>query len=365
MKIIHVIPSLNIGGAENFVVQLASEQVKHNSVSIILLGYTDPERNFKGSVHPAVKIFDLNWEKKYTSNQFWELYRLISHIEPDVLHFHLTQAMIYMHGIALIKTKVKYVHTVHNSYSNWKRRLTWLNRLQHFMRTKVLHVCISPSIHRDVQKGFPKLRSTMIRNGIKSYTIQRTTHKIEDIWNKYSVTPEKGKRFVTIGNISKYKNHKLLALSFAVIAKKYPNAMCIHFGRPSHTELVKEVKKINAPNLFFAGPHQNAPDFLSKADAMIISSIQEGMPIVALEALSMGIPIITTPAGGMVDVVIDNYNGFITPDFEVNSLINTITKYIELSDHQKKELSRNAKESFSQYYEINQIEQTYQYHYMS
>ncbi len=359
MHILHLIPSLNIGGAENFVVQLANAQSDTHTITIGILGQTDPKKNFSNAITSAVHIHPFNWTKKYTITQLFELYNYINKTKPDVIHFHLTQAMIYTHGIALLKPKIKYIHTVHNSYSNWKNRLTWLNRLRYLMRTSVLHVCISPSIYKDIHNGFPKLKSTMIRNGINAHIPMRDDAAIAKLWQTHTGATTRGIRFVNIGNISKYKNHKLLALSFDAIHKEYPEISCLHFGRPSRPDLVEELKQINAPNLFFAGSHEKAADFLTQADAMVISSTQEGMPIVALEALSLGIPIISTPAGGMVDIITNGYNGFITKDTSVRTLVTAICKYINLPTSKKVALSQHAKESFETYYTIDIITKQY------
>jgi glycosyltransferase involved in cell wall biosynthesis len=363
MKIIHVIKSLNIGGAENFVVQLANQQILSNSVFIIVLGDTNSKNNFVKSIHTSVQLIQLNWKNKYSIKQVFELNRLIGEIQPEIIHIHLSLAFIYGYLISYIKPKIKYVHTIHSNIIKWKYRLSLINRFR-YINNRILHICIAPSIYDETKKYFPKLKLAMVRNGIKRCIPQREQGEIKEFWDRFSLDSETGIHFLSIGTVCDSKNYKLLSLGFDKIGKQYPQASCTHIGAVSDQNLMTELKNINTSNLIFTGYYKDASDFLSSADALVISSIREGMPIVALEAMSMGVPIITTPAGGMVDVVVDNYNGFITKDFEVDSLAKAIVKYIKLPDHKKQELSNNAKESFEKYYEISSVEKMYKYQYV-
>lgn len=363
MKIIHLIKSLNVGGAENFVVQLANQQVLHNNVFIIVLGETNIENNFIKSVHHSVQLIQLHWKNKYTLKQVLEINKWIGTIQPEVIHMHLSLAFIYGYLLSFIRPRIKYIHTIHSNITKWKFRLSFVNRFR-YINNRILHICIAPSIYHETKKYFPELKTAMIQNGIQWYHPKRNTNEVNQFWTRFSLHSKSEINFISIGKICDSKNYKLLSLGFDKIYKRYPQITCTHVGAKSDQKLVMELKKINAPNLIFAGYHTNAADFLPKADALVISSIREGMPIVALEALSMGVPIITTPVGGMVDVIIDDYNGFVSKDFEVGSLVKKLTQYIELPDHKKQELSTNAKESFKKYYEISSVEKMYNYQYI-
>lgn len=358
MKIVHVISSLNIGGAENFVVQLANEQSKSNDVSIITLGITDPNKNYIDHIENTIHLYQLGWTKKYSIKQFIHLYSFIGKLTPTTIFVHLHNPLYYVYGVSILRPKISYIHTIHSSFENWKLILGYLNKLR-FINNRILHVCVAPTIYNELQVKFPKLRSEVIPNGIKSHHPGRAIKEIETFWNSFSISQKKGQRFLAIGNINRHKNYKLLSMSFKEVYKKYPKTICIQIGRETDTTLVNELKKINTPNVFLAGPQKNAADFLSEADALIVSSVQEGMPIVILEALSMGVPIISTPAGGIKDIIKDGENGFIIDDFEISSLTAAIIKFIELSQKDKKIMAANARSCFEQYYEIKKVSQSY------
>jgi len=361
MSIVHVISTLNIGGAENFMVQLANEQAKYRSVNVIVLRSTDTARNYANNIDSDIEVFHLKWKKKYSFRQLFQLNALIGSIAPKVVHVHLHNPFYYVFALSVFERKIRYVHTIHSSFSNWKKVLNIVNRLR-FLSKNVLHVCLSKTIAKEVNSNYPKLHTAIVTNGIKSYKPTRSKEAIKSFWRSFEIYPEQGYRFLAIGNISDNKNYKLLALSFEAIAKQYPKAMCIQVGKPTDIALTNELKAIAASNLFLAGPKENAADFLAEADALIISSIEEGMPIVALEALSMGVPIITTPAGGMVDIV-TNKNGLISQNFEVHSLKKTLLDFLELPTPKRDYLSKNAREAFESKYEIGITENLYKVNY--
>jgi len=361
MSIVHIISSLNIGGAENFVVQLANEKTKHKTVKIISLGKTNSNRNYIHAVNQKVELIELGWKKKYSVIQFYQLMILIKKLMPQVIHVHLHNPFYYVFGMSIFNRKPRYIHTLHSSFQNWKRVLTIVNKLR-FLSSKILHVCLSNAIAKDIKSQYPRIHTTVIPNGIQSYRHARSKEDVKSFWKTFETRSENSFKFLAIGNISDNKNYKLLALTFEAIALKYPNVIGVQIGNPTDQKLSNELKEIGASNLFLVGPKENAADFLLETDALIISSIEEGMPIVALEALSMGVPIITTPAGGMVDVVNEN-NGIISRNFEVQEFKKTILKFLDMNFEKRMRLSKNAKVAFENNYEISITANLYKVNY--
>ena len=70
MKIVHIISTLNIGGAENFVVQLANAQAQTHSVILIVLQTSNPNHNYLKTVSDTIQVIPLHWKKKYSVSQF-------------------------------------------------------------------------------------------------------------------------------------------------------------------------------------------------------------------------------------------------------------------------------------------------------
>jgi len=77
-------------------------------------------------------------------------------------------------------------------------------------------------------------------------------------------------------------------------------------------------------------------DFLNLADVYILPSYNEGLPISILEAMSYGLPIISTPVGGIPEVVIDNQNGLLVEPGDRNAIGDAIIRMVENTEFRKK-----------------------------
>lgn len=100
----------------------------------------------------------------------------------------------------------------------------------------------------------------------------------------------------------------------------------------------------------------NILDYFKQCDILIHPSWTEGLPRVALEALSFGKPIIANPVGGVTDVVIHNLTGFITDFDEVNQYVEYIIRYFK-DEKLYKLHSSNARLLIKQnYLDTNQFE---------
>lgn len=354
MKITHIISTLNLGGAENFLVQLANTQAITNEVVIVILRASNTSHNYISKIDPKIKLITLDWHKKYSFRQLIALDRLLKKRQTDVIHVHLHNPLYYVYAMSCIRTGYNYVHTIHNSFTIWKPVLRLLNIFR-FLNNRIIHVCVSHSIHEEVQLNFPKLKTVYVNNGIQPYKRLRNQKEIADFWNHYIPYTKTHCKFLVIANNSLFKNFDLLIDICNELQNKKVAAKCLVIGKTNKELLPERIPN----NLFFAGAHNNAADFLIEADALWISSTEEGMPIVALEALSLGVPIISTPAGGMKDIVKNGFNGFISKDFTVTPFVNNVLTFLRLSEEERELLKCNAEESFSNTYTIDQIHQSY------
>lgn len=100
----------------------------------------------------------------------------------------------------------------------------------------------------------------------------------------------------------------------------------------------------------------NIIDYFKNTDILIHPSWTEGLPRVGLEALTFGKPIVANPVGGITDIVIHNFTGFITDFNSVNQYVEYITRYIEEPETYKRH-STTARQLIKQNYsDINQFE---------
>jgi len=90
--------------------------------------------------------------------------------------------------------------------------------------------------------------------------------------------------------------------------------------------------------------HRSLPRLYASADAFLFSSLTETLGLVVLEAMSSGLPVIATPAGGVADHLRDEYNGVAVPPNGVDAMATAIVA-LTLDTARRTRLSRGARQT--------------------
>lgn len=159
--------------------------------------------------------------------------------------------------------------------------------------------------------------------------------------------PHEAKRekiVVAAGRLDKQKNFSLLIRGFAEFQKLYPDYKLIIYGEGRERSELENLANslLNKNTYSFPGRQNDLLERIKDASMFVLSSDYEGMPNVLLEAMCMGIPVISTdcPSGGPKEVIENNINGILIPVGDQKALVNAM---IKLTDEKfSKKLSENA-----------------------
>ncbi|MEB6549568.1 CDP-glycerol glycerophosphotransferase family protein [Heyndrickxia sporothermodurans] len=135
--------------------------------------------------------------------------------------------------------------------------------------------------------------------------------------------------FITIGRLGPEKDHAKLIDAFSVIASANKNARLYIVGDGALRDVLKEkVKKLQLQDkIIFTGQIDNPYTLLNLCDCFVLSSNQEGQPMVLLEALVLGKPVIVTDIPGSRSVVEGGY-GLIVEN-SIDGLVKGMNDYLE------------------------------------
>lgn len=143
--------------------------------------------------------------------------------------------------------------------------------------------------------------------------------------------------FMQISNDSQYDHYKLAFVG----------------SGPDRDEINKIIEKHNLKDrVLMLGPLN--PDemavFYNQLEVFIFpTSYEESLGIVGIEALACGIPVIASSSGAIPEYITDGYNGYLVEPGNSSQLKNAITRFIDLSDEDKVEMSNNALNSVKKY----------------
>ena len=316
IKVFLVIPNLGIGGAEHLVLELAKGLDKKKFKVIIVCLYDKISDEYDISDLHGIEVIRLRKKRGIDLAIIYRMIKLFILQRPDVVHTHLYAAPYVLLPAILSSCKKRY-HTVHNLSAF---ELSYLKR----KIMKVLYRCykfqpvaISDSLVTDIadQYGLPQSRVILIRNGINISSFMKPRRHHDEI------------NIISIGRLTKIKNHILILEAMRLALKEYPKLKLSIAGEGSERINLENYIKIHrlSSRVKLLGNREDIPSLLSNADMYISTSLVEGLPLSILEAMSNSLPIIATPAGGVVDIVSEG-NGIVT-NHKANNVAMAILRF--------------------------------------
>ena len=143
---------------------------------------------------------------------------------------------------------------------------------------------------------------------------------------------ERDKTIVTLGRVDSNKNHELIIDAFANIAKDCPDWKVYIYGEgPERDRLIKKVDDLGLSDRVLLPGFTNDPvSVLKKAGVFVLSSNSEGTPNALIEAMMLGLPVISTdcPCGGPGELIRDGENGLLIPMNDVSKMQDSLQKII-------------------------------------
>ncbi len=169
--------------------------------------------------------------------------------------------------------------------------------------------------------------------------------------------------FINIASLDGNKNHTLLLSSFKIFQEKYPDSNLLIYGDgPDRNSLISisENLEINE-KVIFGGKirREEVRSNLCKSHCFILSSKVETFGVVAIEAMSCGIPVISTKNGGTESIITNNTVGVLCEQ-DKNSMLEAMEKlYLEYDSYNGEHIRQHVIDNFSEEAIVKQLINTY------
>lgn len=292
MKILQIITLSELGGAQSVVVNLANVLCEKHEV-IVAAG--DKNGKMWGLLSPEIEQVPIKFLKRepsllYDLITLFSLLKLYFKYKPDIIHLHSSKIGILGR---IIFPKIKTVYTVHgfDSVRIAYRKYLYLEKLLQY-KCKAI-VTVSKYDRENLYEEGVKSNVYLIYNGIKKDSGKLI---LEENIPFFSFQ----KKVLCIARVAKPKRLDI----FIETAKLLPHYAFIWIGN------MEEIKT-PLPNVFFMGNIPNAGRYNQIADLFMLSSDFEGLPIVIIEAMAYGKPIVASKVGGINELVINGLNGYV------------------------------------------------------
>jgi len=151
---------------------------------------------------------------------------------------------------------------------------------------------------------------------------------ISDVFYQTKGQPTKEKRIVCCGRLEKQKNFALLIAAFDKIADRYPEYQLDIYGVGSLCEeLQKQIDGLGrSEQICLRGTCENVPETIKNASLFVLSSDYEGLPNALMEAMALGLPVVSTDCGGggARALIEHGVNGLMVPCNDVDAMAEAI-----------------------------------------
>ena len=324
MRVMHVIESLEHGGAEAVVVDLANACGQDHEITICC---TKLRGDLADRLDSEVALICLGRGEGNDLTLPWRIAREVRRRDIEVLHSHGWGVFLEAVAAAWV-TGRRLVHTVHGPYLRHGRSVSQRSRarlrrlLERIAARRVAGIaCVTASL-RDFVAREMRLPTTIsvIHNGIPDYVAPSSSPPRDD-----------ARRLVSVGRLASVKAYDVLLRAFARVSHKRPRLSLTLVGDgPEREALERLAERLGVSSkVDFAGFRDDVPDLLSKQDLFVLSSRHEGISIAILEAMRAGLPVVATRVGGVPDTVVDGVTGVLVPPDDAPRLAEAIDRLLE------------------------------------
>jgi glycosyltransferase involved in cell wall biosynthesis len=341
MKVLFIQNSMDSGGVSKVNSILAKEFIKQ--------GHEVEFLSFQKATNTNFKVHSFNFKKYKVIELFITFFKMLSFFRQNHFDLIISSSDLISLPVSLANRFFSYTLIV-NSHTNVIEHL----KTSSVFKKLLYHFC-----------GFAHKYSTVVANVSSGAVLASrqfyNNNSIVELPNPVEYwTGEYGELFdhswferyrviVACGRLTASKNYNLMILAINRLVTKYENIRLVILGDGELLqELESTVKEMKLERyICFKGKVSNPVEYMSKSEFLLHTSFYEGAPAVLLEAMSAGIPAVTTNfKSGAYEILGDNEYGIISNSFEVDDLVEAIESMLNTEKKDKNFYKSNA-ERFS------------------
>jgi glycosyltransferase involved in cell wall biosynthesis len=315
----HVLSSFGMGGQERVALDLSREQ-KRCGYEVSVVALSDAPGEPMAAFFEAAGVRTARLARRgpsYDPTLTLRLSQAFLGAGVEIVHTHNPHALVYG-GPAAALAGAACVHTKHGINPDAARRL-WMRRAA----AKLIdaYVAVTPSLARVAVNHHEcdPSRLHVIENGIDIHRFQLDLEARHRVRAELGI-PEQAWVVGTVGRLAPEKNQALLIDAMAPMLDPRRHLVIVGDG-PERAALEERAAATLRPELVhFAGARDKVEEMLSAFDLFALTSSSEGLPLVLLEAMAEGLPVISTRVGGVPDLVEDGRTGFLVPQGDAIAL---------------------------------------------
>ena len=360
MRVMLVSTGLSLGGAEMQVVLLAT-RLKALGVDVKILTLIDSNAFEDELARNGIDHMALGMERRPSLRGLARFCAAMRAHRPDIVHSHMIHANLLARISRLFVRMPILICTAHAVYEiatsevrldkvRWR---DWQYRLTDPLCNLTTHIC-KAGVERYLREKVSGPKKTVyMPNGID-------TEKFKPLGRRTALREALGLReftWLAVGRLDPAKDYGTLLSAAAELPKKKFHLLIAGAG-DGLDDLKELAVRYGVENeVQFLGRRSDIPELMAASDAIVLSSLQEGLPLVLLEAHSAGLPAVATNVGGVSEIVRDGITGFLVPPRLPKELANAMARLMALDAKLREEMGNQARSFVVNYHSIEAVAQ--------
>ena len=357
IRVMHIIWSLDLGGAEQVVMNL-TRHFDRKKFQPIVCCLNEKGRYAYLVENDGIPVFEM---KKYPKLDFLllpRLVRLIKRTKVDLIHTHLFTANLWGRLAAKL-ARVPVVSTEHGMDS-WRSAID-LSLDQWLATFNQKIICVSEGVRRFYGQRNSNLdgKVKIIHNGIDVERFSAPADR-EEIRRQLGLNPSAHVVGI-VGRLVPDKAHEDFIDAVKIISEQDPLIRGLIIGEGKlHRQLKAKVMKMHLEDkIYFLGNRNELPPLYRAMDIFVMSSIREGFPLTILEAMAANIPIVATDVGGVGECIEHEKDGILVPARNPKALATAI-QILFADPSLMEELAKNASEKVWSQFSVQKMTQDHE-----
>ncbi|MEV1068822.1 glycosyltransferase [Streptomyces sp. NPDC050263] len=307
-RICEVIKTLDAGGAEVLLVERLRRERRAGLEYTVVFMQAATDELCDALRSAGVRVVDLRGCPRW--RRYARLIGVVRGLAPDVINVHSpSPATALRPFVRLMRPRPLLISTVHQEYYGSLAML--LNRPTRRFDDLVVAVSPQVAVSRSA-RGARRIRTRI--HGIDVGRQRYWADHADEVRKEFGI-PEDAFVLAFVANMKPAKNHLLLIDAASRVLARRPDALFVLAGDgPLRARVLAEVDRRGLTDrVRFLGRVPHANRLVAAADALLLCSDSEGMPVVVMEAIAAGVPVVSTAVGGVPELIDDNRNGILTP----------------------------------------------------
>ena len=364
-SVLQLINSYSWSGAELFASNLALslDQIGYDAqvCSIAPIRNKKEEQLFNQLSSQGLGVTSLEKTPGKKSPQaLYRLSRLLRNNDLDLIHTHCSSPDFYGRLASLFNPEVQSVVTFHGTqYKN-----VFPNKLLTF--TTDTHIAVSEAVRSWAQKQFALTTEDIevVYNGIDRSKFENITIEPQAKKSQLGVNTD-NPVITSVGRLESCKGHRYLISALRVLKKRGVEIELLLVGDGDLAEeLHHRVEKRGlSDSVHFLGVRMDVNEILAISDAFVMPSLWEGLGIAALEAMGVGVPVIASKVGGLVEIIDHGSTGFLVPPKDSVAIANFLEKLLknpDMSEHMASQARSQVLKNFTIQESVKGYDKVYQ-----